>query len=289
MKSRRGFTLIELLVVIAIIGVLIGLLVPAVQKVRAAAARLQCLNNLLQVGLALQNYHDTARAFPPGYISNYDAAGNDTGPGWGWASLILPHMEQQNLYAGIRFDQPIESTVNSSARVMPIKSYVCPADGAPPTWAATRYNAAGIPVAKVCDMASANYVGVFGVTEPGVDGEGVFYRNSRVRIADIADGTSLTIVVGERAQLLGPATWVGAVTGAELFPYNSSNMVLGHTGASNGPVAPVEVNNFSSRHAGGVQFLFADGHVQFLGSSVSQAVYQALSTRAGGEPVGGDF
>jgi prepilin-type processing-associated H-X9-DG protein len=130
---------------------------------------------------------------------------------------------------------------------------------------------------------------VFGTLEPGVDGDGVFYRNSAIRIADITDGTSQTLMVGERSVALAPATWVGAVTGAELFPYNSSNFVLGHTHESNGPASPTEVNNFSSRHSGGVNFVFADGHVKFLTNSISQTLYMALSTRAGNEPVGGDF
>jgi prepilin-type N-terminal cleavage/methylation domain-containing protein/prepilin-type processing-associated H-X9-DG protein len=284
-----GFTLIELLVVISIIGVLIGLLLPAVQKVREAAARIQCVNNLKQIGLALHNYHDTAHSFPAGYVSGFDADGNDTGPGWGWASFILPQMEQQNLYTAIRFDQLIDAPVNSGVRVMAVKTYLCPSDDAPPTWTANRYDSTGKPIAAICDIASANYIGVFGVSEPGVDGEGVFFRNSNISIADITDGTSQTLMVGERAHSLAPATWVGAVTNAEIFPYNSSNMVLGHTGESRGPSVPFDINNFSSRHSGGVNFLFADGHVHFLTSSVSQPVYQALSTRAGGEPVGGDF
>jgi prepilin-type N-terminal cleavage/methylation domain-containing protein/prepilin-type processing-associated H-X9-DG protein len=286
--QRGGFTLIELLVVIAIIAVLVGLLLPAVQKVREAAARTQCENNLHQIGLALHQYHDAARSFPPGYVSGWDANGNDTGPGWGWAAYLLPQMEQDGLYNALRFDQPIEAAVNDGARVMPIKSYVCPSDDAPPTFTAQRFDSAGRPIASISQVASANYIGVFGVTEPGVDGEGVFFRNSQVRIADITDGTSQTLMVGERAHALAPATWVGAITGAEIFPYNSSNMVLGHTGESNG-VAPTEPNHFSSRHAGGVNFLFADGHVHFLTAAVSESVYQALSTRAGGEPVGGDF
>jgi prepilin-type N-terminal cleavage/methylation domain-containing protein/prepilin-type processing-associated H-X9-DG protein len=286
--QHSGFTLIELLVVIAIIAVLIGLLLPAVQKVREAAARMQCQNNLKQVGLALHNYHDTYKTFPAGYVSAHDSNGNDTGAGWGWAAYLLPQMEQGNLADAIRFDLPIDAPANSGARVMPVKSYLCPSDDAPPTFTAQRFDAAGNPVANICEVASANYIGVFGVGEPGVDGQGVFSRNSAVRIADITDGTSQTLMVGERAHNLGQATWVGAVPNAELFPYNSSNMVLGHTGESKGPAGPTEVNHFSSRHTGGVNFLFADGHVRFLTSSVTQLTYQALSTRAGGEPVG-DF
>jgi prepilin-type processing-associated H-X9-DG protein/prepilin-type N-terminal cleavage/methylation domain-containing protein len=287
-RRPGGFTLIELLVVIAIVAILIALLVPAVQKVRDAAARAQCQNSLKQVGLALQGYHGTNHVFPPGYKSDFDTAGIDTGPGWGWAAFTLPFMDQQTLFSTIQFSQPIEADVNSGARTTPISVFLCPADTPPSTWTAAKYDPVGNEIGTICDVASANFVGVYGVVEPGVDGDGVFFRNSAVRIADITDGTSQTLLVGERSHDLAPATWVGAVTGAEIFPYNSSNMVLGHTGESQGPAIPHDTNNFSSRHSGGVNFLFADGHVQFLTSSVSQSLYQALSTRAGGEPVG-DF
>ncbi len=300
MKARRGFTLIEILVVIAIIAILIGLLLPAVQKVRAAAARSQCVNNLKQVGLALQNYHDTANSFPAGYSSNFDATGNDTGPGWGWAAYLLPQMEQQAVHTAIRFDLPIEAPLNANARVQFIKPFTCPSDNPGLTWTAKKYDLSGNPVATVCDVASANFVGSFGTSEPGVDGDGAFSRNSKIRIGDIADGTSNTILVGERSFKLGQTTWVGSVTGATLFPQppstappilnNGSGMALGHTGDGNGPNAPNSyVNQFSSQHSGGVNFAFADGHVSFLKNSIDYPVYKALSTRSGGEAVGGDY
>ena len=299
--SRRGFTLIELLVVIAIIAVLIGLLLPAVQQVRAAAARAQCQNNLKQMGIALHNYHDTAHSFPPGYVSNFDASGNDTGPGWGWASFLLPQIEQHNLHDAIQFDQPVEGPPNAAVRVRPLKLYLCPADDPLPTWTAIKGDGAGNHIAPICEVASANYPGVFGVSEPGVDGEGIFFRNSQIAFRDITDGTSSTLLVGERSRQLGSTTWVGVVTGATLLPppgspappipHDASGMVLGHTfEGDGGPGSPgSEDNNFSSRHSGGANFLFADGHVGFLRTAMDHEIYKALSTRAGGEPAGGEF
>jgi prepilin-type N-terminal cleavage/methylation domain-containing protein len=132
LSNRRGFTLIELLVVIAIIGVLIALLLPAVQKIREAAARIQCQNNLHQIGLALHNYHDAARSFPPGYISGFTSAGDDTGPSWGWAALILPQMEQQPLY---------NSLLLSSARERLLRKERTPGHALP--WPAARTSQEG--------------------------------------------------------------------------------------------------------------------------------------------------
>src|SRR4051794_23438608 len=157
MRRSSGFTPVELHVVIAIIAALIGLLLPAVQKVREAANRTSCSSNLKQIGLALHHYHDTAKAFPPGYASNFDGAGNDTGPGWGWASLLLPQMEQPALYGTIQFSQPIEAPANSAARVTFLKSYACPSDNLPQTWTAVRRDTSGNPTGTICDVAGAIY------------------------------------------------------------------------------------------------------------------------------------
>ena len=297
---RSGFTLIELLVVIAIIAVLIGLLLPAVQKVRERATWTQCVNNLKQIGIALQTFHDAQQKFPTGYTSGVSAVGDDTGPGWGWAAQILPMMEQGPLYQQLRLDKPIEDPLNAAGRVTVVKTYLCNSDNAPPTFTASRRTPAGQVIAAVADVASSNYVGVFGISEPGVDGEGIFFRNSVVAIRDITDGTSQTMAVGERSFKYAESTWVGAISGTSQFPVANSglppasevaaNFVLAHTGeATQGPAIPREVNHFSSRHSGGVNFVFADGHVSFLTSAVTYDIFRALSTRAGGESNAGGY
>ena len=293
-----GFTLIELLVVIAIISVLVALILPAVQQAREAARRSECKNNLKQIGLALQNYHGSYNTFPPGYVSTFDNSGNDTGPGWGWAAMILPEFEQAALQNSISFTQPIEAPINAAPRVAPLRMLLCPSDTARSPWSAVMRDAVGTPTSTICQVAASNYIGVFGVREPGIDGDGIFFRNSSVGIRDIVDGTSTTMQVGERSQRWCEATWVGAVTGAQLFPpsgspavpfvENASGMILGHTfeGPPNSP--GLECNDFSSQHVGGAQFVFADGHVQFISTSMNKLVFRAMSTRAGGEPTG-DF
>jgi prepilin-type N-terminal cleavage/methylation domain-containing protein len=129
MNLRRAFTLIELLVVIAIIAVLIALLLPAVQQAREAARRASCINNLKQLGIALHVYHDSAGAFPPGYLSLKDPVTFDNdGPGWGWAARTLNQMEQAPLYNSINFVQGIEFPANQTARLTVVASFLCPTD-----------------------------------------------------------------------------------------------------------------------------------------------------------------
>jgi len=307
MRDRRvrriGFTLIELLVVIAIIAVLIALLLPAVQAAREAARRAQCVNNLKQIGLALHNYDASHRTFPPGYVSNFDAQGNDTGPGWGWAAMLLPQFEQAPAFNALNFDLAVEVPSNLTARLVLVNNFLCPSDTVQPSWwAVNRDVTTGASVQNICQVAASNDVGMYGTGEPGPDGEGVFFRDSRIALRDIADGTSQTIAVGERSHRLGEATWVGSVTNAILYPTDGDNigryipetnpgMVLGHAGEGHGPGDPhSDVNQFYSLHAGGgVNFLFADGHVTFLKATMNYKTYLALATRAGGEVISGDY
>jgi prepilin-type N-terminal cleavage/methylation domain-containing protein len=330
-RRSRGFTLIELLVAVAIIGILVGLVLPAVQAAREQARRLQCANNLRQIGLALANYVDRYQGLPFGYRSNWDSFNQrETGPGWGWASKILPFLDQQPLYDAIRFDLNIEAAENLTVRTLPIGVYLCPTDREPATWT-TAYGEVWIYAGQlysaqvpICDVASSNYVGMFGIGEPGVDGEGIFYRDSCVRPVDIVDGLTYTLAAGERVTNLdagikgavnigppinnvgrGQATWVGSVAGATLWscapdPYDpdkgtckredGSGMILGHTGEGHGPGdMHADINQFNSRHLRGAHFVYTDAHVSFLRLSMNYATYKALSTRAGGEIISDDY
>jgi prepilin-type N-terminal cleavage/methylation domain-containing protein/prepilin-type processing-associated H-X9-DG protein len=295
-----AFTLIELLVVISIIAVLIALLIPAVQAAREAARRAQCVNNLKQIGVALHNYHASHQVFPPGYVSSFDASGNDTGPGWGWAAMLLPSMEQKPLYDAINVNLPIESPANSTGRLTVLNVFLCPSDPSPTSWLATARDAAGVPTQGICQLATSDYVAVFGTSDPGIDGDGVFYRDGNTGIRDITDGTAQTLAVGERSQDFGQSSWAGSVTGAILFPTRvglgypraegAAGMVLGHAGGRYGPGDPnSEVNQFYSHHSGGVDFLFADGHVSFLKTTLANLTFRALATRAGAETISGDY
>jgi prepilin-type N-terminal cleavage/methylation domain-containing protein/prepilin-type processing-associated H-X9-DG protein len=300
--SRRGFTLIELLVVIAIIAVLIGLILPAVQQVREAAARLQCKNNLKQMGVAFHNYHAAFGLFPPGFASGAATEdGEGTGPGWGWGAYLLPYLEQDNLHRRIDFTKDIRDPANAFARVQSLKVFLCPSDTPPgPTF--TVVDEGG---ASLCDVAFGNYVGMGGTNEvtgypdtsAGPQYQGVLLRNSRVRFTDITDGSSNTLFVGERASKRSPmTTWVGAVTGCTVPPQNPGYdnegppvLVLTNTGTvedarvPNNPLDHVEDSN--SQHKQGVNFLFGDGSVRSIHNTINPAAWVGMGTRAGGETV----
>src|SRR5262249_33681253 len=215
MRSKNGqpaFSLLELLVTIAVVGVLAGLLLAAVQQARGAAQRLECQNNLKQLGLALHSYHDRHAVLPPGYVSAVGTDGSDLGPGWGWAAHLLADLDATNLWRAVLFDVEIGSPANRAARTGGTSGFRGPSDGRTGTLLLT-----GRPI----DVARANYVALFGSGEltdgPGA-GNGLFYRNSRTRLADISDGTASTLAVGERGSLTSRATWTGAVPGTDDAP-----------------------------------------------------------------------
>src|SRR5262249_37793610 len=294
-RLRKAFTLIELLVVIAIIAVLIGLLLPAVQKVREASARSQCANNLKQIGLACHGYHDAQQTLPPGYLatSAYVDGATDTAPGWGWAAFLLPHLEQDNVYRLLNLGQPLQS---SPAIQTVLKVYLCPSD-MPPQSAFTVSDATKT---TVCTAAPSSYAATVGSDASDVADEtglGVFYRNSRTKLTDIKDGTSHTVMVGDRAWNDSQGIWAGAPSGAvlrpgTLNPWQSATapapcLTLAHNNWINIKTdADGGLDDFSSYHTGGVNVVFADGSVHFIQSitvdGLQRQAFWALGTRAAG-------
>jgi prepilin-type N-terminal cleavage/methylation domain-containing protein/prepilin-type processing-associated H-X9-DG protein len=283
----RGFTLIELLVVIAIMGILIALLLPAVQRAREAARRIQCVNNLKQMALALHGYHDTRGVLPLGYIF---APGFTTG-GFGWAAMILPGMEQTPLFNAANFDLPLWSDANLTVATSAPNVYLCPSDE----------TSAGRFLERVpFKFAMASYVANFGAREMDdvpEDRGGLFSRNSRTRFSEVTDGLSQTLAVGERhngkfATVIGSAGHVTAETawaGAIMEGYSDAH---GHTTlfeTGHPPTSPMLTDrDAASRHDGGTNFAFGDGSVRFLKNSIDPGIYRALGTKAGCEVIGSD-
>ena len=286
-QMRRGFTLVELLVVIAIVGTLVALLLPAVQMAREAARASQCKNQLKQIGLATHQYHDTMGRLPPGWIANQP----EGVPGWGWASSLLPYLEQVPLDGSINRSLPIAHSAHQQARETVLPVLICASDANPKVFTifgggsegdedeafATNIDS-GTPMFR---LARSNYVGVFGTSEieeqPGA-GEGVFFYLSRTRFAEISDGLSNTFMVGERGTKQGNSVWAGVVEGAN----EAMCRVVGV--GDHVPNDPHHhFDDFSSFHPGGVHFLYGDGSVHRLNNQIDLHVYQALCTRGGGE------
>jgi prepilin-type N-terminal cleavage/methylation domain-containing protein len=296
-RSRQALTLIELLVVVAIIAILIALLVPAVQGVRESAARAQCSNNLKQIGLAMHNYHDRNCALPPGYTSKDKADGSDGGPGWGWAAYLLDDLEQGNLAHQLDLTSGIHSAPDSVCTQV-LAVYLCPSDSmAEPFSVMNKNNMA------ITDVGPSHYVAMFGTGDMPIQqnaiGDGVFYRNSKTRLAEVTDGLSNTLLVGERGSNLARASWTGAAPTAVVPAIPTSlpageapALSLGNTSDSTGTYVPnslQSVTGYSSYHPGIVQFLFGDGSVRPIRDGVAPLTWKSLGTRAGGELIGDDF
>lgn len=311
---RIGFTLVELLVVIAIIGVLVALLLPAVQSARGAARALQCKNNLKQIGLALHNYHSVYQTFPPGFISEttgpWPGGGNDPvpeiGPGWSFFAMLLPQIEESALYELIDFDLPIADAANQPARSSEVSSYRCPGD----TWR----NAVSVWPATIGihDLAATSYTGLLGGADPSGNGptgsylaryeempfNGMFHRNQAIRDRDILDGLSNTIGIGERSSMFSPNGWAGVIPGGQTV---FSPEVAGQRGQavgdtvrpaitmvtvhirSGGPNSPTgSPGGFWGPHFGGAHFLLMDGSTRGIPTQIDLNVFRALAGRNDG-------
>lgn len=290
-RRRRGFTLVELLVVVAVIGILVGLTLPAVQMAREASRRASCSNNLRQIGLALEQYHGTFRVYPSGWIgvdpeTRLPYAEGESG--WGWASMILPYLEMGNVSEKVvHFDYPIMHLDNEKAREYPIGLFRCSSDASRELFELMSEDA---PPAFITYLANANYVGSFGTVElDSCEGlpvgqtcksDGAFYHLSRVRDADVKDGLTNTLFVGERSSRSGGSTWTGFIPdGEEAFArfLGIADHPPNHEGG--------HLDDFSSNHPSGTNFLFVDGSVRLISESIDEQVYRGLATIHGREPV----
>ena len=276
--KRSGLTLVELLVVIAIIGVLVALLLPAIQSARESARRTQCSNNLKQIGMACLNYHDSFSGFPSGYIASVPYSVTvPTMPGWGWQSLILPMMEEVGVHSAIHFELPIEAPRNSIIQTV-ISGYLCPSDQVEPV----DFLLTDVGGNAITYAAPSSYAACVGSDASEVDaatGNGVFYRNSHTRISMITDGTSHTTIIGDRGWGQVHGIWAGAPDSAvtragEFNPWQSATatapaLILAHNNWINILTdSDGGLDDFSSFHIDGANMLFADGSVRFIRSIV---------------------
>lgn len=282
---KPGFTLVELLVVITIIGILIALLLPAVQAAREAARRMQCTNNLKQMGLALHMYHDTQKTFPYGYSAVMGMGLQGGNYHLGFGTLILPYMEQRPLFEEFDLRYGYNTVQHAPLIKQQIAAYHCPSTSAEALVTCCIY----IPGHE--DAAQTNYLGVGTHTDSfqTTSGSGMLYCNSGVRIAHVGDGTSQTLMLSEvityadddphkdntsycpdRACTVG-AAWAGSGTLTTYYGINGQ------------PTS--QQRGVQSKHPGGANFTFADGHVSFLAESINQEALNRLTTRDGGDVI----
>jgi len=310
-SGHAGFSLIEL---IAIIAVLIGLLLPAIQAVRQNMQWLECQNNLKQIGLALHNYHSAQGHLPPGYSYTEPRAANPSDirpqkfdfpkpnqfnlpiwPGWGWAAHILNHIDQEPLARRIDLTKPVTGINAAEVRVTPLKMYRCPADRGTGTFDVLNYF--GEPVLPAATNSYAASFGLSGrVNVPGTRGTGAFYANSTVSLNQITDGTSQTILVGERAGSFARTPWVGVIDSGSVQTTPDApvywTMVVPPGAMPLARVNSRQLNDvwsdpydFWTPHESSIQFLYGDGSTRTLKRSHSLDLLSAMVTIAGNESV----
>jgi prepilin-type N-terminal cleavage/methylation domain-containing protein/prepilin-type processing-associated H-X9-DG protein len=285
-KRRRGFTVLELLVVVAIVGTLLALLLPALMAAREAARCVQCKSNLREISLAVQHYHDANKKLPGAWTSP-----SDNTSGYGWAVALLPYLEDAALYRSINLRSPVSAPQNDLARNTDLPLMRCPSDITDPSFdlmvepPGGRHRGSGADVVKsdsaapLVRLPSANYVGVFGTLEadetfPAPPGDGPIVFGRTVRFADLQRGQSHTIIVGERTTAMVPSTWFGVHFHGE----DAACRLVG-SAMTNPNCDTCDECEFGSRHSGGSNFVWGDGHVSLVLNNIDPHEYQALAKR----------
>ncbi len=311
MPQRRAFTLIELLVVVTVIVILVTMLLPAVQSAREAARRTQCVNHLMQIGLALNNYETAHYVFPPGVVNpTLPIVNKPAGYHYNWITQILPHLDYANVYAHFNFRHGVYHRVNDTVRGHSIETFQCPSD-----WGFRG--------------ASSNYAANYHDREAPIDAgnSGVFRANAATALDEITDGASFTLFVAERRinSDFGWASGTSSTLRNTEYPPNTAPLTPTYDPASgffeileitsSGGIAPGQIpigesepppgladpqtvegqerlsmicGGYSSRHAGGINACMGDGSVRFVKSSIDKVVFGRLGHRADGELIGYD-
>lgn len=286
-RPWRAFTILELLVVIAIIGALVGLLFPALMAAREAARCMQCKNSLREIGVAMQQHHDAVTKLPEAWRFSSDKVS-----GYSWAIALLPYLEESSVAKSINYNLPVSAPQNEVTRNIELPIMRCPSDISDTTFdllpespahpftpsSANADPAPGQSVSLV-RLPIANYIGVFGTLEadetfPAPAGDGPIVSNRAVRITDLQRGASHTIVVGERPAAMVPSTWFGVNFKGE----DAACRIVG-SAITSPNCEPCDECEFGSRHSGGSNFAWADGHVTLVHSDIDRTEYQLLSKR----------
>jgi prepilin-type processing-associated H-X9-DG protein/prepilin-type N-terminal cleavage/methylation domain-containing protein len=284
-QQIRGFTVLELLVVVAIVGTLLALLLPALMAARESARCVECKSNLREISLAVQHHHDVTKKLPAAWTLPSDHIS-----GYGWAVALLPYLEDAAIYRNINTSSPVAASQNELARNTDLPIMRCPSDITDPSFdllaeapgghhRASKTGASVTESEPLVRLPIANYVGVFGTLEadetfpaPMGDGPIVFGRN--VRFADLQRGQSHTILVGERTTAMVPSTWFGVHFRGE----DAACRLVG-SAITNPNCDTCDECEFGSRHSGGSNFVWGDGHVSLLMSDIDPHEYQALAQR----------